>query len=109
MGKILHGEQEYEFEDRLLAHLHFVIGQKLKRQESFFLSWTKQHEEGGGRVSVWISPHVTVGFHFAGSREPELNKAWLRALNSLAHTPRGLLAIREDEAERYVKNNPDLV
>ncbi|MEJ6490380.1 hypothetical protein PQI23_11675 [Leucobacter sp. USCH14] len=109
MGNLIHGGREYEFEDRLLAHLQFVIGQKLKKQECFFLSWHKPHDQGDGRLSLWLSPYATVAFRFSGSREPELSKAWVRALNALAHTPRGLIAITEEEAERYVKKNPDLI
>ncbi|WP_336661293.1 DUF7882 family protein [Leucobacter sp. USHLN154] len=109
MGNLIHGERQYEFEDRLLAHLKFVIGQKLKKQESFFLSWQKPHDQGDGRMSVWMSPFGTVGFHFSGSREAELSKVWVRALNSLSHTPRGLVAISEEEAERFVKSNPDMM
>ncbi|WP_200329591.1 hypothetical protein [Leucobacter sp. L43] len=108
MGNLIHGGRHYEFEDRLLAHLQFVIGQKLKKKESFFLSWQKSHDQGDGRMSVWLSPFAALAFHFSGSREPEMSKAWVRALNALAHTPRGLIAISEDEAERYVKNNPDI-
>ncbi|MGW9019858.1 DUF7882 family protein [Leucobacter chromiiresistens] len=109
IGYLKHGGREYEFEDRLLAHLQFVIGQKLKKQECFFLSWHKPHDQGDGRMSVWLSPYVTVAFHFSGSRDPELSKVWVHALNALAHTPRGLIAISEEEAERFVKNNPDLI
>ncbi|KTR82624.1 DUF7882 family protein [Leucobacter chromiiresistens] len=109
MGNLIHGGREYEFEDRLLAHLQFVIGQKLKKQECFFLSWHKPHDQGDGRLSIWLSPYATVAFRFSGSRDPELSKVWVRALNALAHTPRGLVAITEEEAERYVKKNPDLI
>lgn len=109
MGFMMHGGNEYEFEDRLLAHLKTVIGQKLKKQESFFLSWTKTPEEGSGRVSVWVSPYSTVGFRFSGSRPPELNLAWVKALSALSHTPRGLVVISEDDALSYAKKNPDLV
>ncbi len=105
----MHGGREFEFEDRLLAHLKVVIGQKLKKQESFFLSWQKPHDQGDGRMSLWLSPYATISFHFSGSKEPEMSKDWVRALNSLAHTPRGLIAISEEEAARYIKNNPDLM
>lgn len=109
MGYLIHGGHEYEFEDRLLLHLKFVIGQKLRKQECFFLSWHRGTGEGSGRVSVWLSPYVTVAFRFSGSREPEYNQIWLKALTALAHTPRGLVVISEDDAERYAKKNPDLV
>ncbi|WP_428833622.1 hypothetical protein [Leucobacter alluvii] len=109
MGKFILGDKEYEFEDRLLPHLQFVIGQKLKKQEGFFLGWQKPHDQGDGRMSVWLSPYVAVSFHFSGSKEPEMSKTWVRALNSLAYTPRGLIAISEAEADRFIKNNPDLL
>ncbi|WP_053353577.1 DUF7882 family protein [Leucobacter musarum] len=109
MGKLVHGSHEYDFEDRLLAHLQFAIGQKLRRGEGFFLSWQKGHSEGDGRTSAWLSPHVTIAFHYSGSKELEMSKPWLRVLGALAHTPRGLVAISEHDAEKFAKTNPDLV
>ncbi|MEV8338997.1 hypothetical protein [Leucobacter sp. NPDC077196] len=109
MGFLIHGGNDYEFEDRLLTHLKTVIGQKLIKQESFFLSWTRTPEQGSGRMSVWLSPYVTVAFRFSGSKRPELNMVWLKALNSLSNTPRGLIVISEEEAEAYARKNPDLV
>ena len=109
MGYLIHGGQEFEFEDRLLLHLKFVVGQKLKKQECFFLSWQRGADDGSGRVSVWMSPYATIAFRFSGSREPEYNQRWLKALMAFSHTPRGLVVISEDDAERYVKKNPDLM
>lgn len=103
MGHLIHGTNEYRFDDRVLAHLKLAIGQKLSRQESFFLSWTKPLEEGSGRVSVWVSPYATIAFRFSGSRPPEINEAWVKAMISLANTPRGLVVISEDDATRVVK------
>ncbi|WP_024357574.1 hypothetical protein [Leucobacter chironomi] len=103
MGYLLHGGNTYEFEDRVLAHLKTVIGQKLRKQECFFLSWTKSPESGSGRVSVWLSPHIAIAFKFSGSRPPQLNPNWLKALTALAHTPRGLVVISEEEAEMYAR------
>lgn len=107
MGHLVHGDNEYMFEDRLLAHLKIVISQKLMRQESFFLSWSKSTAEGGGRVSLWLSPSVSLAFSFTDDEPPELNRHWLRALNALSHTQRGLIAISEEYAESFIKNNPD--
>ena len=94
---------EYQFEDRLLAHLKSAIVKKLRKKESFLLSWAKEIEEGGGRVSVWISPHSALAFRFSGSRPPALNKAWLSVLAAQANTPRGLVVLTEKEAETLVK------
>lgn len=54
MGKLLLAGNEYDFEDRLLFHLKFVIGQKFKKQECFFLSWEVQRASGPTLVSVWL-------------------------------------------------------
>lgn len=97
------GLDEYEFEDRTLAHLKVAVGLKLRRQESFFLSWSKPAEEGSGRCSLWISPSTPLVFRFAGSRAPELNRVWIEVLSSLSHTPRGLILISESEAERHAQ------
>lgn len=106
MGHLAYaGLAEYEFEDRALAHLKVAVGMKLRRQESFFLSWSKPAEEGSGRFSIWISPHTPLVFRFAGSRAPELNRVWIDVLSSLSHTPRGLIMISESEAERHAKQH----
>lgn len=106
MGHLIHGTNEYQFDDRVLAHLKIAVGQKLSRQESFFLSWVKRAEEGSGRVSVWMSPYVTVAFRFSGSRRPEINEGWVKAMISLANTQRGLVVITEDEAAKLLNQDP---
>ncbi|WP_090145549.1 DUF7882 family protein [Leucobacter sp. USHLN154] len=108
MGYLIFGGQEFEFEDRLLLHLKFVIGQKLRKQECFFLSWHRGAADGSGRFSLWMSPYAELAFRFSGGREPEYNQRWLKVLNALSHTPRGLVVISEEEAEKYAKKNPDL-
>lgn len=106
MGHLAYaGLAEYEFEDRALAHLKVAIGMKLRRQESFFISWTKPADEGSGRFSIWVSPSTPLVFRFAGSRAPELNRVWIDVLSSLSHTPRGLIMISESEAEHHAKQN----
>ncbi|WP_427870358.1 hypothetical protein [Leucobacter luti] len=104
MGYLIYGAgAEYEIEDRALAHLKIAVGQKLRRQESFFVSWTNTLEQGSGRVSLWVSPSIPLIFRFAGSRAPELNPIWLGVLRDLAHTPRGMVLLTESEAEKYAK------
>ena len=74
---------------------------KLRRQESFLMSWVNPAEKGGGRLSVWLTPNIPLVFRFAGSRSPELNKHWLEVLNELSHTPRGLIVISEQDAQKH--------
>lgn len=103
MGMLIYGSgDEYEIEDRALAHLKAVIGSKLRRQESFFLSWTNDAEHGAGRRSLWLSPSIPLQFRFFGSRAPELNRAWIEVLSDSAHTPRGLQLIPESEIEGHL-------
>lgn len=108
MGYITHGEREYEFEDRTLAHLKVIIGQKLSRREPFFLSWALSMSQGSGRHDLWISEHSPIAFRFSGSKQPELNQDWLRALLALSHSPRGLVVISEMDALKWAKRNPVL-
>lgn len=98
------GSNEYEFEDRSLAHLKLAVGMKLRRQESFFLSWSNPVERGSGRLSLWVAPSIPLAFRFSGSRSPEINQVWLEVLHELSHTPRGLIMISEQEAEEHAKN-----
>lgn len=104
MGYLIYGNgTEYEIDDRALAHVKVVVGSKLRRQESFFLSWTNEPEAGSGRVSLWISPNIPLQFRFFGSRAAQLNRVWLDVLADLSHTARGLVLVSESEAEA-IKN-----
>lgn len=103
MGYIVIGSHEYQFEDRLLAHLKVVIGRKLSTHESFFMSWSRPVAEGGGLHDVWISPSSNLGFHFNGGRAPELNQVWLEVLMQASHSNRGLIVISEKDALQYAK------
>lgn len=101
MGYLVYGNsQEYEFEDRTLAHLKVAITMKLRRQESFLMSWVNPPEKGGGRLSIWLTPSIPLTFRFAGSRVPALNKEWLDVLGELSNTPRGLVVVSEHEAQK---------
>lgn len=103
MGYLTYGgTQEFEFDDRTLAHLKVAITMKLRRQECFLMSWTNAAEKGSGRLSIWLTPNIPLTFRFAGSRAPKLNKAWLTVLHELSSTPRGLIVISEQDAEKHL-------
>lgn len=102
------GTHEYEFDDRTLAHLKTAMTMKLRRQESFLVSWTTPVERGGGRVSIWLSPGIPLAFRFSGSRNPVLNKTWIAVMHELSNTPRGLIVISEQEAERHASDRQGL-
>jgi hypothetical protein len=91
-----YGGWTVEFEDRLLAHLQFVIIQRFRFQERFAMSWIDGVESGSGRSSIWLHPEGHLFFRFAGSRMPELNPEWIRQLTESAQSSRGLIVTTED-------------
>ena len=85
--------------DRDLAHIKFVMVNKLRRNEPFTFSWDKTPEEGGGRSSVWISAQIPLEFEFDDPTPPEMNRDWLEVLGQAASTVSGLTLIPEPGKE----------
>src|SRR6187402_446047 len=83
--------------DRALAHLQLVIYAKLRAHESFPFSWRDEPGVGDGHGSLWISPGVPIQFKYAGSRDPSVNREWLRVLRDLANQPTGLRLVPEPD------------
>jgi hypothetical protein len=95
MGTLQYDGVLVEFEDRLLAHLQVVIIQKIRRGESFLMSWRDSVETGGGHSAIWIHPSQNLYFKFAGGRAPSINPDWVAQLMLSANSARGLLVMRE--------------
>ncbi len=51
-------------DDVTLAHLKIVIGTKLRRQESFMMSWLPDEKEHTGRLSIWMHPSIPLALSF---------------------------------------------
>lgn len=73
MGKLFYGstDQPIEMPDRVLAHVKVVVATKLRRGESFTLSWRHDADTPRGRSTIWIQPSIPLRFVFS-SAEPEL-------------------------------------
>ena len=98
MGKFIYEDLvRVDFEDRVLAHLQVVIGNKLKRGEPFYFQWKDDATIGGGRSSVWMHPAASFAFKYYGGRPPSLNRAWLDALMYTANAPHGLYVVPEPQ------------
>lgn len=97
MGKLTYGAPMWtvEFDDRALAHLRIVIIAKLRRSESFTLSWKSDAMGSAGRNSIWLHPAIPLQFAFFGGREPALNRLWIDALMAAANSPGGLELVPE--------------
>ena len=97
MGTMLYGTppSEIHLEDRVLAHLKAVIVSKLRRAESFLVSWEIPEGEGEGRMSLWMHPSIPLQFVFAEPHRPQLNQAWMEEMARTATSAEGLRIIPE--------------
>lgn len=95
MGVLRYGGERFEMDDRLLAHLQVVISLKLRRSESFFLSWVASLESGSGRHALWIDTGVPVHMTYFGSRIPSINRQWIEELVAAANSSAGLVLSEE--------------
>lgn len=97
MGKLIYDGEDRPIiiEDRTLAHLKVVIATKLRRQESFTLSWTNGPQEPGGRSTIWLHPSIPLRFVFDEPEPPVLNANWISALMHSANSTGGIQLIEE--------------
>jgi len=99
MGVLNYGAMQIEIDDRTLAHLQIVIVQKLRRKESFTVSWRDAPETGDGRSTIWIDTAIPLYFKYHGSRQPKINRAWLEQLMESANSANGMDLADEPDAE----------
>ncbi|MBW8761815.1 MAG: hypothetical protein JF592_04405 [Microbacterium sp.] len=53
-----------DVDDVTLAHLKIVIGTKLRRHESFMMSWLPDEKEHPGRLTIWMHPSIPLALAF---------------------------------------------
>ena|SRR5690606_41909918 len=98
MGMIFYGADTapIHVEDRALAHLKIVIATKLRRNESFTLSW--KHPEGDvpGRSTIWLHPSIPLRFVFDSPEPPPLVAEWIAAMANSANSSGGITMVSED-------------
>ena len=82
-------------EDRALAHLKVVISTKLRRNESFTLSWRHPDDQPRGRSTIWLHPSIPLRFTFDEPEPPELSRQWIEELASSANSSGGIMLIAE--------------
>jgi len=103
MGTLRYANESYEIEDRVLAHVKAAVGAKLRRHESFYLSWDSAVEHAR-RVTLWLSPSSHIEFHFDEPVPPTLNREWVEQLTRSSHSLRGMLIIPEHSAPDIQEN-----
>ncbi len=97
MGTIYYGDAAtpIHIEDRALAHVKVVIATKLRRNESFTLSWRHPEGEPTGRSTIWLHPSIPLRFVFDDPEPAELNRAWIEQLAQSATTSGGIALVPE--------------
>ncbi|KDA04903.1 hypothetical protein DC31_02180 [Microbacterium sp. CH12i] len=75
MGKLEYNSSRpaIEVDDGTLAHLKIVIGTKLRRHESFMMTWLPEDKEPAGRLTVWMHPAIPLVIAFDDSRMPAID------------------------------------
>ncbi|WP_394554174.1 ATP-dependent DNA ligase [Agromyces sp. MMS24-JH15] len=99
MGRLIYNSssRELDIDDRVLAHLRFAILNKLRRSESFAMTWEHGVENGSGRTTIWLHPSIPLQFVFSGNRPPKLNRLWIEQLLLTANSASGLHYVPEPD------------
>ena len=97
MGTIYYGgdASAIDIEDRALAHLKVVIATKLRRGESFTLTWRHPDDQPRGRSTVWLSPSIPLRFVFDDPEPAVLSREWMEELAQSANSSGGIMLVAE--------------
>ena len=111
MGSLIYGPNalEVDFEDRILAHLQVVFGQKLRRGEEFFFNWHDTPAVGDGRSALWIGASIPLYFRYESKANVKLNREWLEQLSISAGANNGLYLIAEPETGEPITSEDNSV
>jgi len=96
VGALFYGSTEpITIDDRTLAHLKVLIASRLRRGESFTVSWRHPADQAEGRTAIWLDSSIPLRFEFADPVMPELNKEWLEQLASSVSLSGGIELLPE--------------
>ena len=97
MGTIYYGggAMPIHIEDRALAHLKVVIATKLRRDESFTVSWTHPDDQPRGRSTIWLHPSIPLRFVFDDPEPAKLSREWIEDLANSANSSGGITLVAE--------------
>ena len=99
MGLLFYGgnAEPIQIDDRTLAHLKVVISTKLRRGESFTLSWRHAEAEARGRSTIWLAPPIPLRYVFDDVETSDLSRNWLEQLAASANSSSGIMIVPESE------------
>lgn len=75
-----------------------MIGQKLRRDESFLFSWSQDPDLSPAKTSVWVDKSIPLIFLCTLDQGHNLNHAWLELLAASATTAQGIQLMAEPSA-----------
>ncbi|QNO36814.1 hypothetical protein H4J02_10010 [Protaetiibacter sp. SSC-01] len=90
MGTLFYADQAIEMDDRTLSHLKVALVTKLRRGESFTLSWTHAEDQPSGRTTIWMHEAIPLRFEFEEEQPPELHREWIEDILRSANTTGGI-------------------
>ena len=98
MGSIFYGDMDHaiHIDDAVLAHLKVVIITKLRRQESFSLSWQHPEGETPGRSTIWLHQAIPLRFVFDSPESAPLNPEWVTAMANSVNSTGGITVLSKD-------------
>lgn len=74
MGKLEYNSSRppIEVDDETLVHVKIVMGMKLRRQESFMMTWTADAPHRG-RMTAWMHPSIPLIIEFDSDPVPAVD------------------------------------
>src|SRR5690606_36775755 len=90
MGRLFYAGQAIDVDDRTLAHLKIAVMTKLRRGESFTLSWVHGAEQPDGRTTIWMHESIPLRFEFEVPEQPVLHREWIEDFLRSANTTGGI-------------------
>ena len=96
MGTRFSGGEAIPMDDRTLAHLKVALVTKLRRAESFTLSWTHPVDGQSGRTTIWMNPAIPLRFEFDEPEPPPLHREWIEEILRSANTTGGIQLTHEN-------------
>ncbi|QEO09597.1 hypothetical protein [Protaetiibacter larvae] len=96
MGRLNYAGHSIDIDDRTLAHLKVALITKLRRGESFTLSWTHAEGEPVGRSTLWVHEAIPLRFEFDSLEPPALDRGWIEEILRSANSTGGIQIIAPD-------------
>lgn len=92
MGTLYYGNSSegITVPDWTLAHLRVLATTKLRRSESFSVTWKHGDDERGGRSTIWLHCSIPLRFDFDSAEPEALDRQYLDELAQAATSTAGV-------------------